>query len=88
MEYSIKFDIKAAEYFAGLGRKIQRQIGRKIDNLKADPHPPTSKKLKDNLYRIRSGDYRIIYSVGEKEIVVYILRIGDRKDVYRHLGKM
>ena len=56
-----------------------------IDSLKTQPHAPTSKKLKgeQNLYRNRSGNYRIIYSVIEDKVTICILKIGDRKNVYK-----
>jgi len=47
------------------------------------PHPQ-SKKLKGNLgYRLRAGDYRIVYSVDEKQLLITIYRVRHRKDVYR-----
>lgn len=67
--------------------KVRRQIGRKIRALMGDPHPPGSKLLqnvmdgKNRVYRVRSGDYRVLYSVRPDQIVV--LDIDNRKDVYR-----
>ena len=64
---------------------MQLQIGERIDALKADPRPLGSQKLKgqDNLHRIRSGDYRIIYAIRDDQLLVLVVRIGDRKDIYR-----
>ena len=67
--------------------KLRRQIRAKIELLAADPVPATCKKLHgikdgDNpVYRVRSGDYRILYSV--RGIIIVILDIAHRKDVYR-----
>ena len=83
MEFTIQIDRKAVEYLSRLPKKIRGQIGRKIDKLKQDPHPPKGTKLSDNMYRVRSGDYRIIYSVYKKKILICILKIGNRKDVYK-----
>ena len=82
--YEIAIDEKALDFLSGQPRKIQRQIMRKIDGLAADPHPPGSRKLhaKENLYRIRSGHFRVIYAVDKKKILVLILHIGHRKEVY------
>jgi mRNA interferase RelE/StbE len=67
--------------------KIRGQIKRRIEALAAKPMPPGSKKLvsvtdgKYPVYRVRQGDYRILYSV--RPIIIVILDIGHRKDVYR-----
>jgi mRNA interferase RelE/StbE len=52
-----------------------------------DPRPPGAKKLADSdkLYRIRSGNYRIVYQVEDEILLVLVVKIGDRKDVYRNL---
>ena len=69
-------------------KKIRRQIKEKIDSLLSNPKPPGHKKLDnvsddgDDVFRIRSGDYRVIYALkANNEILV--LDIGDRKDIYR-----
>ncbi len=53
--------------------------------LQHHPRPQGVKKLtgEDYLYRIREGDYRIIYTIQDKELIVLIVKIGDRKEVYR-----
>ena len=63
------------------------RASRKIGRLEEDPFPPGFKKLKARhpLYRIRSGDYRIIYAVVPEDRLVVITRVGHRKDVYRGL---
>jgi mRNA interferase RelE/StbE len=63
------------------------RASRKIGHLEEDPFPPGSKKLKARypLYRIRSGDYRIIYALVPEDRLIIITRVGHRKDVYRGL---
>lgn len=67
--------------------KIRSQMKRRIERLAADPTPPGCKKLvgvtdgQYPVYRVRQGDYRILYSV--RPIIIVILDIADRKDVYR-----
>jgi len=67
--------------------KIRRQIKRRIEALAANPTPPGSKKLQgimddeNPVYRARQGDYRILYSV--RGVIIVILDIDHRKDVYR-----
>lgn len=61
------------------------KIDKAILALKQEPHPyPQSKKLKgENKYRLRVGDYRVVYAVNEKEKTILISRVRRRKDVYR-----
>lgn len=66
------------------------QVKKAILSLAVDPHPPGSKKLagqSPELYRVRSGDYRILYQVEEEEILILLVKVGDRKDVYRYLKR-
>ncbi len=86
MQYQIELDREAVKYLACLPEKQRRQIAGKIESLRQNPLPQGYKKLKENLYRIRSGDYRIVYTVLEKRILILILAIGNRKDIYRHLS--
>ena len=87
MPYQIRIDRDALKTLAALSAKLRRQIGAKIDSLGDNPFPPGCKKLGDDLYRIRSGDYRIVYTVIQKQILICVLRIGDRKEVYKHLPR-
>jgi mRNA interferase RelE/StbE len=58
-----------------------------VEELTNDPHPNTSKKLSgtDNTYRVRFGDYRIIYNVMDQVLIIEVIRVGHRKDIYRNL---
>ena len=71
----------------GIPRKQRRQIAEKIGRLASDPFPQTTKKLQgiEDTYRIDSGDYRILYQVHHVRLTVLVVRIGNRKDVYRNL---
>jgi len=52
--------------------------------LAEDPRPPGSKKLSGNdKYRVRQGTYRIVYSIEDNELIVVVVKVGHRKDVYR-----
>jgi len=50
-----------------------------------NPLPPGSKKLQDDLFRIRVGDYRIVYQIESDQIVIIIVRVRHRREVYRGL---
>lgn len=65
----------------------QRRLATAIDALATDPFPPGVKRLisSNALWRIRVGDYRVIYEVHQAEIRLLVVRIAHRKDVYRDL---
>ncbi len=86
--YKIIFDNSAEKDFDNLSKEVVRRIVKVIDKLAKDPKPAGVKKLKasdENLYRVRSGDYRIVYAIAEEIKIVNIRRIRHRKDVYRNL---
>ncbi len=66
---------------------MQIRLGRRIDSLAENPRPQGIKKLssEEDMYRLRVGDYRIIFQIREKSLLVLIVRIGRRSDVYRGL---
>ena len=68
-----------------LSRGDQERVIRAILALADDPHPTGSRKLSgyDDVFRIRVGQYRILYSVATSTLIVVILKVGHRRDVYR-----
>jgi len=62
-------------------------VARKIDALADNPRPSGAEKLKGakDLWRIRSGNYRIIYTIQDEALLVLVIRIGHRREVYRYL---
>jgi mRNA interferase RelE/StbE len=85
MTYQIEFANQAAKQFKTLPFQIQAQLKAKIDALSTNPRPYGVTKLagEDDLYRIRSGDYRIIYTIQDQQLLVLIVKIGHRRDIYR-----
>jgi mRNA interferase RelE/StbE len=85
--YQVKVAEDAAKFIRKQDKHIQQQIINNIRTLAENPHPSGCKKLQgfENLYRISSGNYRIVYTIREKILVVFIVRIAHRKDIYRHL---
>ena len=60
------------------------RILARIESLRDDPHPPGAQKLSgQERYRVRQGDYRILYTVADAELIVEVVRVGHRRDVYR-----
>ena len=85
MAYTVQFTPRARRDLTRLESPIQRRIAAAIDQLALNPRPSGVKKLADseNHWRIRVGDYRIIYQIFDEVLVIVIVTIGHRGDVYR-----
>lgn len=85
MNYRVTLKKKAEKELAQLPKNSCLRIAQIIDRLSENPRPPGTKKLysKKNWWRIRAGDYRILYEIDDSEELITIFRIGHRKDVYR-----
>jgi len=83
--YAIELAPAASRQFKKLAKEVQRRISQKIDSLQTNPRPHGVEKLEgeDSLYRVRVGDHRIIYQISDRKLIVLVVRIADRKDVYR-----
>jgi mRNA interferase RelE/StbE len=86
-KYELRIKKSAAKELEAVSRKADRQrLVRRIQSLADDPRPPGCKKLSGgNKYRIRQGNYRVVYSVEHDKLIVYVVKIGDRKSVYKAL---
>jgi len=75
----------AAQELESLPRKKDRQrITDRIRRLAEDPRPPGCQKLSGrDRYRIRQGVYRIVYSIQDEQLIVVVVKVGHRKDVYQ-----
>jgi len=83
MIYSINFTKSALKSLKSLNKIDRKRIISKIEILKVNPYPQDCKKLKStNAFRIRIGSYRVIYDVLNDELIVRIIKIGHRKDIY------
>ena len=85
MSYAIEFAPSARRELRKLPREAQLKLNKRIDSLCLDPRPRGSKKLKggDELWRVRVGDYRVVYEVRDKVLVVLVVRVAHRREVYR-----
>ena len=82
--YRVVIEKKASRALMALDQHHRARITGAIELLARDPYPPAARKLTNRLaYRVRVGDYRIIYSVQESTITIVVVAIGHRKDVYR-----
>lgn len=84
MTYTIELETHARREYHNLPARAREQISDAVDDLRMDPRPPGCKKLVGgNGYRVRTGDYRILYTVDDHSSLVRIYRIGHRREVYR-----
>ena len=83
--YRIEVSATAERQIRTLPRADQIRVIRVIQALAADPRPAGCRKLAayDDVYRVRIGRYRVLYAVEDRRLVVIVLKVGDRKDVYR-----
>jgi mRNA interferase RelE/StbE len=85
-KYRILIKTSAAKEIEAVGQKKDRQrIVRRIQSLTDNPRPAGCEKLsaQSDRYRVREGDYRIVYSVDDRTLLVNVVKVGHRKDVYR-----
>jgi len=84
--YSVRIKKSAAKELDLIpGKKSRQKIAERIQGLAVDPRPPSAEKLSNtrNKYRIRQGDYRILYEIEDEARSLSVVKIGHRKDVYR-----
>lgn len=85
--YQVEFKKSARKEFDKLPSQIQQKVIEALNFLSQNPYSELLqiKKLKgiESLYRIRIGDYRILYEIENKRLLVIVIKIGHRSDVYR-----
>lgn len=83
--YQVEFKRSAEKAYAKLPADMKRRIASRLRTLEENPRPDGVKKLKgeEDLYRVREGDYRIIYTIEDRVLIVLVVAIGNRRDVYR-----
>ncbi len=86
MTYRIELLKQVVKALKKVPKADRDKIARKIDMLKEQPIPIGAKKLKGtnlDFYRIRQGDWRIIYTIEDGELLIVIVALGHRRDIYR-----
>lgn len=83
--YRIKWTSSSLKELRKLPGPIIQRIIKKVEDLSQNPFPNKVRKLagSKNLYRIRLQDYRVIYRIEEDVLVIVIIKVGHRKDVYK-----
>ena len=87
MKYSVEFRPAVLKSLKRLPKKDLRRIRKRIDELAENLPDTVTTEMKGNnsFHKIRSGDYRIIYEIHDDRLVILIVKIGHRKDVYKRL---
>jgi mRNA interferase RelE/StbE len=83
--YRILFAPAALRQFRKLSSQLQKRLRPHVDALADNPRPAGVVKLSgsDDIYRIRVGDYRIIYEIQDVGLVVLVLKVGNRREIYK-----
>jgi len=82
--YSVRVKSSAIKELESLPPKDLARVAMRIEGLATDPRPPGCEKLSgQERYRLRQGDYRILYEVDDPRLVVTIVKVGHRREVYR-----
>ena len=86
-KYKLRIKKSAAKELESIPRKTDRQrVVSRIQALAENSRPHGCKKLSGSeRYRVRQGSYRIIYAIEDEDLIIYVVKIGDRKSVYRAL---
>lgn len=83
--YSIEWKSSAAGELKKLDKAVFRKVLELVESLSANPRPVGVRKLAgaENTYRVRCGDYRIVYTIQDRKLVVEIIRVGHRSNIYK-----
>ncbi len=88
MKYKVDFSKTAEDQLEPIPKSDVKKIIKRAEKLGSDPFPVGYEHVKGvpiATYRVRQGDYRILYTVHEEKLIVLVIKIGHRREVYRHL---
>jgi mRNA interferase RelE/StbE len=84
LPYKLELETHARREYRDLPMRVREQVADVLDDLQRNPRPPGGKKLVGATgYRVRMGDYRILYTIDDASSVVRVYRIGHRREFYR-----
>ena len=82
--YKVFFKKSVEKDFTGIPKRDLSKIIKRIGELADDPRPPGCEKLTgQGRYRLRQGRYRIVYSIQDNDLTVWVIKVGHRKHIYR-----
>jgi mRNA interferase RelE/StbE len=86
--YRVIFQKRARKDFKSIPESDERKIRKAIDRLALDPRPTGSRAMHgpfEGLHRLRVGNYRVVYRIEDDRLVVFVIRLGSRQDIYQSL---
>jgi len=83
--YTVRMDLRTRKTLDRLPGDVHSRVMRKLEALEENPRPMGVEELTgpEDIYRIRVGGWRIVYAIRDRELVVIVIRIGHRREVYR-----
>ena len=89
MSYRVEFGRSAERDFLKLPLAIQTRLAERFDALEADPRPPWVAAMQGypHLLKFRVGDFRVLYTIQDKQLLVLVVDVGNRKEIYRKYRK-
>jgi mRNA interferase RelE/StbE len=90
MSYQIEFTPAAQRDLAKLPTNVREAMGPVIAALAGDPRPPRARLLVNSrgLWRVKAGDYRVLYRIEDKRLVVLLVKVAHRREAYRQIGQL
>ncbi len=84
MTYRVEFAPLARRHIKKLPREVQKRIIERVEELASNPRSAGVKKLvsEESLYRVRIGEYRAVYQIRHRELIVLIVKVGHRREIY------
>ncbi|MGE3954496.1 MAG: type II toxin-antitoxin system RelE/ParE family toxin [Parachlamydiales bacterium] len=85
--YRVEIAPAARKQLKRLPKSVARRVLDRLSELEINPRPPDCKKLKgsSSTYRIRHGDWRVIYEIVDSQVLVMVVKVGHRSDCYRNI---
>lgn len=82
--YEISFSKKAEKQFFKLEKNIQERIEKALDKVKIRPEAYSDKLVDDPGYKLRVGNYRVIMDIVKKDLIILVIKVGHRKNIYKN----
>ncbi len=82
MMYNVMFSDDAEKEFFKLELQLQERISKCLERIRVRPLPHLTKLVNSSLYRLRIGDYRVLVDIDEPNLILFIIKIGHRKNIY------
>ena len=87
MVYDIEFSETALRQFKKLDKGLQKRIITTLERIRFRPGPYVTKLVGDKGYRLRVGDYRVLMDIHEDKMIILVLKVGHRKNIYKSLQR-